>query len=127
MPSKPKSENHAALQSLQEEVKSLKSINTELESKSSQLETDYADLELRLNAANSERDFYWNKLRGIELMFQVYKEKEEAGADGVDLGSEAMEVIERAFRVMYAAEGDNIDVDEEGNVSGYFFLFFNVF
>jgi hypothetical protein len=52
----------------------------------------------------------------------VYKEKEEGGAEGVELGGEAMTMIEKAFRVMHAEECDNIPVDEDGNVSGYFCL-----
>ena len=74
--------------------------------------------------ANSERDFYRNKLCGIELLCQVYKEKEEGGAEGVELGGEEMKMIEKAFRVMHAEECYNIPVDEDGNVIGYFCLFF---
>ncbi|KAL3782299.1 hypothetical protein ACHAWO_009329 [Cyclotella atomus] len=108
MSPKPTLDNHALIKSIQEQAQSLKSIH-----------------KLCLDVANSERDFYWNKLRGIELLCQVYKEKEEGGAEGVELGGEAMTMIEKAFRVMHAEECDNIPVDEDGNVSGYFCLFFN--
>lgn len=79
------------------------------------MEENLSQLEINQHNIESERDFYFNKLRGIEIMLQVYKEKDENG-DG-DLGEEAKRVIERAFRVMYATEEDPVEVDDEGNVS----------
>lgn len=108
--SKPrKPEDTAAIRTLQEE-------NSRLQSKVTELETLSAELEINVHNSQAERDFYFHKLRGIEIMLQVYKDKEESG-DAVDLGVEARKVIERAFKVMYATDQDNIDVDDEGNVS----------
>ena len=75
----------------------------------------------------SERDFYFEKLRGIEVMLQVYKEKveeeeEELGGEGGGSsggvgGEEMKKVIDKIFKVMYAGQDDNVVVDDEGNVS----------
>eukprot|EP00956_Cyclotella_meneghiniana_P003355 scaffold4069_cov85-Cyclotella_meneghiniana.AAC.5 len=108
--SKPrKAEDTAALKALQEE-------NSRLQSKVADLETMSAELELNVHNSQAERDFYFHKLRGIEIMLQVFKDKEESGDAAVDLGAEARKVIERAFKVMYATDQDNIDVDDEGNI-----------
>lgn len=139
--SKPRKEdnNSAALKSLQEEITTLKSTNTDLQSKLNTLTESTAQLELSLQTAETEREFYFDKLRGIEIMLQIYREKEEAGVEDeeleVNLGKEAVRVIEKCFRVMYAAQGENVDVDEEGNVSSlcavprcallYFFIVFS--
>ena len=68
---------------------------------------------MSLQTVESERDFYFEKLRGIEVMLQVYKEKEEecAGSGGVN------RVMDRMFKVMYATMEDDVVVDDEGNVS----------
>ena len=69
----------------------------------------------------SERDFYFEKLRGIEVMLQVYKEKEEERGEllleGGSSGDDTKKVIDKIFKVMYAAMEDNVVVDDEGNVS----------
>ena len=70
---------------------------------------------MRLQTVESERDFYFEKLRGIEVMLQVYKEKEdeEAGSGNVT------KLMDSMFKVMYATMEDNVGVDESGNVSTY--------
>ena len=114
VPPKPRTVDTAATKALQDENRKLKSENAELQSTLTELEQTSTQIEMNLQTVESERDFYFNKLRGIEIMLQVYKEKEE---EGVDMGVEARKVIERAFKVMYATETDNVDVDDEGNVS----------
>jgi RP/EB family microtubule-associated protein len=121
LPSKPRkqpsiSEDGSAISILKEENRQLKSENAELQSKCADFEENIAELELSLQTVESERNFYFEKLRGIEIMLQVFKEKEESSED-IDLGMEARKVIERAFKVMYATEEDNVEVDDEGNVS----------
>lgn len=78
---------------------------------------------MSINTVESERDFYFEKLRGIEVMLQVYKEKEESGevvlpVDGSGNGGEMKMVIDKIFKVMYAAAEDNVVVDDEGNLVG---------
>jgi RP/EB family microtubule-associated protein len=114
VPSKPRKTDDAT-KALQEENRQLQSQNAHLQSKITELEENLSQLEMNQHNIESERDFYFNKLRGIEIMLQVYKEKDENGE--CDLGEEAKRVIERAFRVMYATEEDPVEVDDEGNVS----------
>ncbi|KAL7521357.1 hypothetical protein ACHAWX_006035 [Stephanocyclus meneghinianus] len=106
-----------AIRTLKEENRQLKSENVELQSKCAEFEENIAEIELSLQTVESERNFYFEKLRGIEIMLQVFKEKEESG-EGIDFGMEARKVIERAFKVMYATEEDNVEVDDEGNLVG---------
>ena len=118
---KPPKDNSAELKALQEEISNLKSINTDLQTKLNTLTESTTALELSLQTTETERGFYFDKLRGIEIMLQIYREKEENGVEDEelerDLGKEAVRVIEKCFRVMYAAQGDDVNVDEEGNVS----------
>lgn len=69
---------------------------------------------MTLQTVESERDFYFEKLRGIEVMLQVYKEKEDnaQGSGGVT------KVMDSIFKVMYATMDDDIAVDDEGNLLG---------
>eukprot|EP00804_Cyclotella_cryptica_P022848 CCRYP_005048-RA/>CCRYP_005048-RA protein AED:0.16 eAED:0.16 QI:343/1/1/1/0.66/0.5/4/97/440 len=110
-------EDSSAIRALKEENRQLKSENVDLQSKCAELEENVAEIELSLQTVESERNFYFDKLRGIEIMLQVFKEKEESG-EGIDLGIEARKVIERAFKVMYATEEDHVEVDDEGNLVG---------
>ena len=99
----------------EEEIRSLKSENTTLKAKYATLEHGAAEVEVRLQTVESERDFYFEKLRGIEVMLQVYKEKEdeEAGSGNVT------KLMDSMFKVMYATMEDNVEIDESGNVSTY--------
>ena len=53
-------------------------------------------------------DFYFEKLRGIEVFLQVYEEKKE--------GRDADELIKKIFRVLYAKAEDNIIVTDDGEL-----------
>ena len=82
------------------------------------MEQTGAELEITLQNVESERDFYFEKLRGIETMLQVYQEKKDNGEDvGVGMEGGAERVIDKIFKVMYATMEDNVAVDDEGNVS----------
>lgn len=69
---------------------------------------------MTLQTVESERDFYFEKLRGIEVMLQVYKEKEEEKQGSGDVSR----VMDRIFKVMYATMDDDVVVDDEGNLLG---------
>ena len=72
---------------------------------------------MNLSTVETERDFYFEKLRGIEVMLQVYKEQEEERGDNNGDGEMMKRVIDKIFKVMYAAAEDNVVVDDDGNVS----------
>mmetsp|Transcript_3539 Transcript_3539/g.7735 ORF Transcript_3539/g.7735 Transcript_3539/m.7735 type:complete len:474 (+) Transcript_3539:161-1582(+) len=99
---------------IEEENRTLKSENTSLKSKYSELERASAEVEMTLQTVESERDFYFEKLRGIEVMLQVYKEREEEKEGSGRVGK----VMESIFKVMYATMEDDVVVDDEGNIVG---------
>lgn len=55
-----------------------------------------------------ERDFYFQKLRDIEVMMQVHQEKGEEGDPDV--------LIEKVFKVLYAAAEDGLVVTDDGEI-----------
>ena len=109
--------NTAQVQKYKEEITTLKSQNTTLQTQFSQLQLLSTELEMNLSTVETERDFYFEKLRGIEVMLQVYKEQEEERGDNNGDGEMMKRVIDKIFKVMYAAAEDNVVVDDDGNVS----------
>jgi len=91
------------------QVEKLESQNEELASKNAQLRRKCAETELILESIEKERDFYFDKLRGIEVMLQVHEEN-----DGKDSEPEAL--IQRVFKVLYAKIDDNILVTDDGEL-----------
>jgi RP/EB family microtubule-associated protein len=91
------------------QVEKLESQNEELGSKNAQLRRKCAETELILESIEKERDFYFDKLRGIEVMLQVHEED-----DGKDSEPEAL--IQRVFKVLYAKIEDNILVTDDGEL-----------
>jgi RP/EB family microtubule-associated protein len=118
----PSSSNAVAVTQYEEEIRALKSENAALESKYAELQRSSAVVEMSLQTVESERDFYFEKLRGIEVMLQVYKEKEEECTGSGDVNR----VMERMFKVMYATMEDDVVVDDEGNVSLFVALLFQI-
>ncbi|KAL3811249.1 hypothetical protein ACHAXA_003918 [Cyclostephanos tholiformis] len=117
-PRKPASSSSSAAAAIaaryEEEIRALKSENAALEAKYSELETISAEVDMTLQTVESERDFYFEKLRGIEVMLQVYKER-EAEVEG---SGDVSRVMDRIFKVMYATIEDDVVVDDEGNLVG---------
>jgi RP/EB family microtubule-associated protein len=79
--------------------------NTELEAQIRELETTIVDIE-------KERDFYFGKLRNVELMLQV---KQDKGFEACDLDS----LVDSIFKVLYATADEDVAVDEEGEVCSF--------
>lgn len=77
--------------------------------KNKELTTRNAELEVTMSELEQERDFYFEKLRGIEVMLQVYEERTEE-----EKNSE--EVISKIFKVLYAAAEDNVVVNDDGEL-----------
>ena len=66
-----KTTSSAAAVRSDEEMRTLKAENAALVAKYSELERASAEIEMTLQTVESERDFYFEKLRGIEVMLQV--------------------------------------------------------
>ena len=81
--------------------------NAEMSAKVTELESTVVDIE-------KERDFYFQKLRDIEVMMQVHQETE---------GSDAGALIDKVFKVLYATAEDNVVVTDDGVVSVLFLTF----
>ena len=107
------SNTSAAAARHEKEIRALKAENAALDAKYAELERATAEIELTLQTVESERDFYFEKLRGIEVMLQVYKEREEENEGSGDVSR----VMDKIFKVMYATMEDDVVVDDEGNVS----------
>jgi hypothetical protein len=58
---------------------------------------------LRIKAAEKERDFYFGKLRDIELLISEGKKAQP-------------ELVSSIEKILFAKEDENIEVDEEGNI-----------
>lgn len=122
IPTSSSSSSSAEIKQYQDEITQLKSQQNNLQTKYSELQVLSTELEMNIVAIESERDFYFEKLRGIEVMLQVYKEKEESNGEVLGIGDssstgEMKMLIDKIFKVMYAAMEDNVGVDDEGNVS----------
>jgi hypothetical protein len=76
--------------------------NNELAKRIGELETSILDVE-------KERDFYFRKLRNMELMLQV---KQDQNFDECDLTA----MVDNIFKVLYATADDEVAVDEDGEV-----------
>lgn len=83
--------------------------DAKLMKQNSELKAKLADMELTVAEVEKERDFYFEKLRDVEVMLQVYQEK------GDDKNPDHM--IENVFKVLYATHEDNYTVDDDGEVS----------
>lgn len=95
-------------QSIMPRQNSTTSSDAEVMKKNAELKRKNAELELCLTNAESERDFYFDKLRGIEVMLQVHEEKGEE--------SEPEALLQRILKVLYAKQDDNIVVTDEGDL-----------
>jgi RP/EB family microtubule-associated protein len=88
--------------------RSIDSADAELLKKNTELKRKNAEIELTLDNIERERDFYFDKLRGIEVMLQVHEE------NGEESDPEAL--IQRIYKVLYAKLEDDIVVTDEGEL-----------
>ena len=89
--------------------------NSALSRRNEELEASLAEAEMAAAEIEAERDFYFEKLRGIEVMLQVHEEGDLAGRGGEQATDE---VIAKIFRVLYAAVEDGLTVGDEGELLG---------
>ena len=63
-----------------------------------ELNAQVKELKLNVEALERERDFYFGKLRDVEILLQTY-----GGAD--------KELVDKMFKILYATEEDFVTVD----------------
>lgn len=90
------------------QVEKLEAQNTELTTKNATMRRKLAETELILENIEKERDFYFDKLRGIEVMLQVHEENGEVSSPD--------DLIQKVFKVLYAKVEDKITVTDDGEL-----------
>jgi RP/EB family microtubule-associated protein len=73
------------------------------------------DLEASVVELEKERDFYFGKLRNVELMLQV---QQDNNFDGCDTEG----VVANIFKVLYATAEEDVEVGDDGEVSSFMFF-----
>ena len=89
-------------------MEKLEAQNTELTTKNATMRRKLAETELILENIEKERDFYFDKLRGIEVMLQVHEENGEVSSPDV--------LIQKVYKVLYAKVEDKITVTDDGEL-----------
>lgn len=97
----PRAENEAAL-------KEQKEMNADLQRRNDELTIKMVELEQAVIDIEKERDFYFNKLRDVEILFQVHQEK--VGEE------ESIPLMDDVFKILYAAAEDKLTVNDDGEV-----------
>jgi microtubule-associated protein, RP/EB family len=96
--------------------------NAELSNRVEELETNMAEMERERDQAvvdiEKERDFYFDKLRSVEVLLQVHQERlgpaEATTAD--DQQQQHQQLVDKIFQILYATAEDNLVVNDEGDV-----------
>lgn len=69
-----------------------------------ELEGEIAELRLTSDTLEKERDFYFGKLRDIEVLLQAYQDQE-------------IPVVDMVLKILYATEDEKVEVDDSGNLN----------
>ena len=69
-----------------------------------ELEGEIAELKLTSDTLEKERDFYFGKLRDIEVLLQAHQDKE-------------IPIVDDVLKILYATEDEQVEVDENGNLN----------
>ena len=69
-----------------------------------ELEGEVAELKLTSDTLEKERDFYFGKLRDIEVLLQAYQDQE-------------IPVVDMVLKILYATEDEKVEVDDSGNLN----------
>jgi microtubule-associated protein, RP/EB family len=86
------------------------SVDAQLAKQHDEMKTRIEELENTVTELEKERDFYFGKLRNVELMLQV---KQDANFEGCELEG----VVGNIFKVLYATAEEAVEVAEDGEVS----------
>lgn len=81
--------------------------DAELVDKNQELLKQIDELEIAVLDTEQERNFYFEKLRNVEIILQVYQEKNSTDPE---------RLVENVFKILYATAEDQLIVNEEGDV-----------
>ena len=70
----------------------------------SKLNAELQDLRMNMDTVEKERDFYFGKLRDIEMLLQANEHKKTP-------------LTENILKILYASEEEKVLIDETGNLS----------
>lgn len=86
-------------------------VETELMEKNQVLSNQVEELSTAILGIEKERDFYFQKLRHVEIMLQMHQER---GSDAT--ASDTNHLIDNIFKVLYATMEEKVTVTEDGEV-----------
>ena len=95
---------------LKDQVQSLTLEVEVVDSKNSELTAHVQELELAVVETEGERDYYFDKLRNIEVLLQVFQERGHENDESTD------KLIEDVFKLLYATKEENLVVNDDGEV-----------
>ena len=75
-----------------------------------------AELRTTIEGLEKERDFYFDKLRDVEIMLQAFQEKVDAKEKTYDAMGDKL--IGDVFKVLYATTDDKVKVSDDGELIG---------
>eukprot|EP00536_Pseudo-nitzschia_multiseries_P015992 jgi/Psemu1/69695/estExt_Genemark1.C_9950009 len=84
--------------------------DSKLVAKNTELEKQVSELESAISEVEKERDFYFGKLRSIELFLQIKQDQNWEGCERED-------VVDSLFKVLYATAEDEIVIGEDGEIA----------
>jgi microtubule-associated protein, RP/EB family len=95
----------------------------ELESHVQELQQKSDDLEVAVMDIEKERDFYFEKLRNVEVLLQVHQESGDALNDSADGDDDAAisrpmpaDLVDKIFKVLYATPEEEVIVTNDGEI-----------
>ena len=65
-------------------------------------------MDTTMKEVETERDFYFEKLRDVEVIVQVHQEQGHL--------SDPVAMVEKVFRILYATAEDKLTVGDDGDI-----------
>lgn len=92
---------------------------SDLEAQVQELQQKADDLEVAVMDIEKERDFYFEKLRNVEVLLQVHQESagdESAEGDAAISRPMPADLVDKIFKVLYATPEEEVIVTNDGEI-----------